>query len=201
MRTLVMAGLLAAGVPALAQAAAPTLIAGPYSNVLMIGRDPASGLISGYFSMTYAGPPAMSCIFYIKGTPVGAKATVETYDVDDPQGDMIVGTLTVTSNHTLTLSLPSDHGGCGNVQSFTDSPAPDFDLDTPMPWTSVRVVKAKKAYFYASAGAATHERAYLVNGDGLGVRASQKGWLQVDYTAGDKPMSGWVREEDLYPGP
>ena len=38
----------------------------------------------------------------------------------------------------------------------------------------------------------------LTQGDAVGVTESSKGWLKLTNAAGDTPVSGWVRESDLY---
>jgi len=172
---------------------------GAYDNTLMIGYDPASGIVSGYFDMTQDGPPVVSCLFALQGKLAGAGAVVDTYPPDSRASDLIKGQLVMRSKTTLRLTLPSDHGGCGNVWGFSDKDNPsDFTLQTARPWTSVRVVKADKAYFYASAGATTHGRAYLVPWDGVGVLAGKPGWVQAEFVGGKRPISGWLRAADLY---
>lgn len=193
------AALLVSG-PALAAPA--TLSTGAYENTLLLGYDPATGLVTGYFNMVYPGPPEVSCAFYLKGKLAGAKAAIDTYYPDDPTGDLIKGTLSLQGRRTVGIALVDDHGGCGNVWQFADKTAPlsTFALDSAHAWTSVRVVKADKAFFYPTAGAATHGKAYIVIGDGVGVKAAQPGWDEVDFTGGKRVISGWVRDEDLFPG-
>ena len=148
--------------------------------------------------MTQGGQPSFSCIFYLKGRLAGTAAAVDTYFPDDAKGDLIRGSLAPQGAGKVRLALPEEHGGCGNVWRFADKSQPaDFDLEHAEPWTSVRVVKAAKAYFYPSPGAA-HGRAYLVKGDGVGVRASQPGWVQADFVGESRTSSGWLKISDLY---
>lgn len=182
-----------------ASAAPPAIASGAYDNTLLIGVDPASGAVSGYFDMTQGGgPPVISCIFYLKGHLAGPRAAIETFFPDDPNGDLIGGTLSAQGPGKVRLALPTEHGGCSNVWQFADATQPaDFALQGARPWTSVRVVQAAKAYFYPGPGAA-HGRGYLVRGDGVGVRASQGGWVQADFVGGTRPSTGWLRDADLY---
>jgi hypothetical protein len=123
---------------------------------------------------------------------------VQTFFPEDPKGDLIVGALTAQGAGKVRLALPSEHGGCANVWQFADKTRPaDFELQTPAPWIAVRVVKAAKAHFAASPGGASG-RAYLVKGDGVGVRAAQAGWVQADFVGEKRTSSGWLREADLY---
>jgi hypothetical protein len=188
-----------AGLAAGTAGAAPTIASGAYENTLLIGVDPATGAVSGYFDMTQGpGPPVISCAFYLRGRLAGRSAAIDTFFPDDPKGDLIRGTLSAQGSGKVRVSLPSEHGGCGNVWQFADPAQPaDFALQTAKPWISVRVVRAAKAYFSPTPGAA-HGRAYLVSGDGLGVRAVQAGWVQADFVGGTRTSSGWLRDGDLY---
>jgi len=149
--------------------------------------------------MTQEGTPSFSCIFYLKGGAAGAAAPVATYFPDDPKGDLIRGSVTAVAPGKVRVVLPTEHGGCGNLWQFADKANPaDFTLQKAEPWTAVRVVKAAKAYFSPSPGAA-HGRAYLVKGDGVGVRTAQAGWVQADFVGETRTSSGWLKETDLYP--
>jgi hypothetical protein len=193
----ILVAALAAFSPTLA-AAAPWIPSGAYDNTLLIGVDPASGAITGYFDMTQGGQPSFSCIFYLTGRIAGASGAVDTFFPDDPKGDLIRGSLTRQGSGKVRLALPSEHGGCANVWQFADKSQPaDFELQHAEPWISVRVIRADKAYFYPAPGAA-HGRAYLVKGDGVGVRAVQPGWVQADFVGETRTSSGWLRDADLY---
>jgi hypothetical protein len=199
MRWLMLAAAMV-GLAAGTAGAAPTIASGAYDNTLLIGVDPASGAISGYFDMTQGGgPPVISCAFYLKGHIAGPKVVVDTFYPDDPKGDLIRGSLSAQEPGKVRLALPSEHGGCGNVWQFADKTQPaDFTLQGARPWASVRVVKAAKAYFYPTPGAAAHGKGYLVKGDGVGVRAAQAGWVQAEFVGETRTSSGWLRDADLY---
>lgn len=185
--------------PASAAAAAP-IAAGSYADAMLIGYDPMTGVLTGYFDMQRGDPPMFSCIFYLTGKFGGSTAAIRSYFPKTPKDDVIAGALRLQGPKAFRVVLTTDHGGCQSVESFADKTMPaDFQLDAAYPWTEVRVAKADKLYFYPSPGAAAHGRAYVVEGDGLGVRAKKGNWLQVDYVGGAKPVSGWVKEGDLYP--
>ncbi|HXQ16382.1 MAG TPA: hypothetical protein VN814_17320 [Caulobacteraceae bacterium] len=190
----VTAALAAAG----AAHAAPAIGGGVYDNSLILGVDPATGAVSGYFDMSQGGQPSISCIFYLKGWLAGRSAAIDTFFPDDPKGDLIRGSLSAQGPGKVRLALPTEHGGCGNVWQFADQTQPaDFALQGARPWTSVRVVKAAKAYFSPAPGA-PHGKAYIVKGDGVGVRGGQAGWVQADFVGETRTSSGWLREADLY---
>jgi hypothetical protein len=196
-----LAALVALGLalaPAPLSAAQPALASGVYDNTLLLAVD-ASGRVSGYFDMSQPGPPTISCIFYLKGRLVGASAKVDTYFPEDPKGDLIAGSLAGAGAGKARISLPKEHGGCANVWPFADKDNPaEFMLQKAEPWTSVRAVRAARAYFSPAPGAA-HGRAYLVKGDGVGVRTAQAGWVQADFVGETRNSSGWLKETDLYP--
>ncbi len=149
--------------------------------------------------MTQDGPPSISCIFYLQGKLAGAAAPVATYFPEDPKGDLIRGSLAAAGPGKVRITLPTEHGGCGNLWQFADKANPaEFTLQHAEPWTAVRVVKADRAYLSPTPGAA-HGRAYLVKGDGVGVRAAKSGWVQADFVGETRTSSGWLREQDLYP--
>ena len=181
-----------------AHAAAPAIASGVYDNTLLLAVD-ASGRVTGYFDMTQVGPPVIGCIFYLRGKVAGASAAIATYFPEDPKGDLITGQLAATGPGKARISLPTDHGGCLVIWPFADKQTPaDFELQQGEPWTAIRVVKAGKAYLSPTPGAA-HGRAYLVKGDGVGVRATQNGWVQADFVGETRTSSGWLKETDLYP--
>jgi hypothetical protein len=189
-----IAGFLAAATQALAGALQP----GVYDE-LLIGYAPATGVVSGYFQ-TETGGGQFSCIFTLSGTFKNGAARITTYFPEAPK-DRIAGTLFARGGE-VEIVLDNEPGGCGMAQPFADKArAAAFSLAAAHPWTAIRVVRVKKAYFYNAPGDGVHRKGYMVQGDGVGVRAISPGWVQVDYPNPDKMVSGWVREADLYPPP
>jgi len=181
-------------------ASAATIGTGAYQDGLLLGYDPASHVVTGYFSMEQGLQPSFSCIFFLKGPLAGSGAAIDTYYPETPAEDRIAGRLTIEGPKAVLIRLPREHGGCWNVWHFADKDQPaNFTLDKAQPWIAVAVARGPKTYFYDAPGAATHRKAYVVGGDGLGVRAAQAGWLQVDYVGGARTISGWVKQSDVYP--
>ncbi len=203
MRAFLAALSLLLAAPAAALAAAP-VVSGSYNEAMLLGYDPASGHVSGYFNMTRGENPSFSCIFYIGGKLAGGRAAIDTWYPAEPNTDRIKGELVLTNAKTFTIRLAKDHGGCGMVEPFADASQPpwSFDLATAFPWIAVAAVKSAKAYFYDAPGAAQHRKGYVVQGDGVGIRAIKSGWAQVDYVDGSKASpTGWLKTSDLYPTP
>jgi hypothetical protein len=199
MRTLILA-LVMIVAPAVASAAKPPVASGAYVDSLLVGYDPATDVVTGFFSMQQGDPPMFSCIFYLRGKLKGSSASIRTYYPQTPAEDEITGVLTLDGPGRLQIQLPSEHGGCWNVWHFADKADPaNFKLETGRPWTAVAVVKSAKAYFYDAPGADAHRGAYVVKDDGVGVRTSRPDWLQVDYVGGAKTISGWLKRSDVYP--
>jgi hypothetical protein len=193
-----VAGLLVA--PLAATAAEPGVVSGAYDDAMLVGYDPATKIVSGYFDMEQPGPPTISCIFYLRGTLAGAKAKVATYFPETPADDLIKGEMALQDTKHFQVRLPTEHGGCANLEPFADKDQPaGFQLGTAHPWTAIAVVKSARAYFWDTPTSATHRKGYLVKGDGVGVRGAQPGWIEVDYVGGDKTISGWLRQTDVYP--
>jgi hypothetical protein len=201
MRQLFVALSLVLAAPAFASAAAPA-VSGAYDDAMLFAYNPATGEVSGYFDMTRGDQPSFSCIFYLHGKLAGRSAAIVTYFPETPKDDLIKGKLVLTDAKHFGVQLVSEHGGCGMVESFADPSQPaNFELAAAHPWGAVGVVKSDKAYFYDAPGAAVHRKAYVVQGDGLGVRAAKAGWVQVDYVGGSATVSGWLKSSDLYPTP
>ena len=186
--------------PFAARAADVGIASGSYDGDMLIGFDRTTGLVTGYFSEE-TGEGQFSCIFYLTGTLRGSEATISTYFPEAPTEDLIKGQLVVLGTRgQFQVRLPSEHGGCWNVEHFADENEPaEFTLDAAYPWISVAVVKRDRAYFFDTPASATHRKGYVVRGDGVGVRAIERGWLQVDFVGSGKPVSGWIRQSDVYP--
>jgi hypothetical protein len=177
---------------------APTMVSGDYGDGMLIGVDPATQAVTGYFSAA-TGQGQFSCIFYLTGKLGTSRIPVSTYFPGTP-AEKIKGDLVLKAPDSFTVRLSSEHGGCWNVEHFADASDPaEFTLAAKHPWLSVAVVKSDRAYFFDTPTSATHRKAYIVQGDGVGVRASQPGWLQVDFVGGSKMISGWIRQTEVYP--
>ena len=174
------------------------VVSGLYDGGMMVGFDPATQMTTGYFS-SETGQGQFTCIFYLEGKLQGSKVAVSTY-FPGAAADLIPGQLTLDAPDRFRVRLKDEHGGCWNVMHFADNEQPaNFTLDRAYPWISVAVIQKAKAYFYDAPGAATHRKGYIVKGDGVGVRATKPGWLQVDFVGGAKPVSGWIQQSDVFP--
>ena len=53
-------------------------------------------------------------------------------------------------------------------------------------------------HIYSKPDNAAARKLVLTQGDAVGITESSEGWLKLTSAAGDTPVSGWVRESDLY---
>jgi len=174
-----------------------TVESGSYSDDMLIGFDPATQVVSGYYE-AYTGQKQFSCVFALTGKLGGSSTPIQTYSPDTPS-DGIRGVFLQSTRRQFTILLSAEHDGCWNVQHFSEKKRPvQFELRVAYPWISVAVIKSARAYLFDSIGSGPR-RAFLVEGDGVGVRAVRRQWLQVDFIGGRKPVSGWIRKSDVYP--
>lgn len=175
----------------------PAIASGEYGE-LMIGVDPATATVTGYYSSS-TGRGQFACIFFLTGKLQGSQARITTY-YPGSADHVITGTLSARANGQVRVRLKEDHGGCWNVTHFADDAEPaDFFSFTPRPWIGVTVVRSKKAFLYDAPDPARHGRAYLVQGDGVGIRARRGGWVRVEFPGERRSTIGWIRQADLYP--
>lgn len=198
MRTLIaLLVLLTLAAPA-ARADEPDVAAGIYSDGLLVGFDPATRMVTGYYS-SETGRGQFRCIFFLKGRLTGSGADIATYFPETSVDDLINGKLLVESRTNILVQLPTEHGGCWNVEHFADKDLPaNLTLTEAHAWTSVAVISRARAYFFKTPGAA-RSRTYAVKGDGVGVLAARPGWLKIELVGGDVTSTGWIHQSDVYP--
>jgi hypothetical protein len=180
-----------------AAAAPSTIVSGDYGDGMLIAIDPATRVVTGYYSADNI-DGQFSCIFYLTGKLGGSPIPVSTYFPATPE-QKITGKLFPQASDKLTLRLSAEHGGCWNVMHFADDDNPaEFTLAARHPCLSVAVVRSDRAYFFDTPTSPQHRKDYVVKGDGVGVRAAQAGWLQVDFLGQKKITSGWIGKADVY---
>lgn len=176
------------------------LISGEYNYGLNLAFDSQTNRISGYYE-NYTGwdestnNPSFSCIFYIEGTLKDGKSVIKTYYPNDEKEDLIEGNLEILNNNTIAIKLNEEHGGCWNVEHFTNEPA-KFELGTPTKWFQIRFVKAPKTYFYNNLDKKKKTKKYLVSGDFVCIEKIENDMAYVTYF-GKKTTKGWITVRDL----
>jgi hypothetical protein len=176
------------------------LISGEYDSGMKLSYDVSSNIVTGYFE-SYTGldeetqNPKFSCIFYIEGKVTGKKFAIKTYYPEDKKDDMISGTMEITDNKTIKISLPKEHGGCWNVQHFADKPE-GFGLEKKTNWTQIRYIDNPKSFFYKDQSNTNRTKIYLLKGDIICIDKIQNGKAFCTYF-GKKITKGWINISDL----
>ena len=182
---------------------AEALVSGT-SYQLVLGVDPETKVITGYYE-SYTGRNAQfSCIFFLRGEAKGEPPyRVRTwYPADEDDSDAIDGEIWPEDDGVM-VQLKEEHGGCWNVQHFADEGGTGFASWEKGAWRGVRVVASEKAYFHDKPDEAARRKAYLVTGNPLRVFKTTPGWVDGEYEgysgAGKKVVTkGWIRERDLF---
>ena len=171
------------------------LKSGAYGE-LRLGVDPVSHEISGaYFSATGddgKGNPQFTCAFTLRATAANGPVTVQSGP------DRLTGTLAVDGD-AVTLTLPENPPGCGNVQPFIEPVR--LTLTAAQPWTAVRSIAADRAWF-ADAPDTAPRKVYVVKGDVVVVFEAKGKSVRAAYTgATGRTTTGWIPVADLAPLP
>ncbi|MEH3147715.1 MAG: hypothetical protein PGN34_20760 [Methylobacterium frigidaeris] len=183
-------------------AAEPAPRPGHYGSLTLAVRD---GSVSGVFAegRGEAGPggaPTFGCIFLLRGTLSGGRATVETWYPGE--AERISGTLAFTTDGAA-LTLAEDHGGCpmttGSMVGqphalLREAPQAGEEGET---WRDAALVTARRARLRPGPGPAPGRGPYLVENDPVAVLERRDGWVRVLYRGGRTPVAGWLPAGDL----
>jgi hypothetical protein len=175
-----------------------------FYNSLVVGIDKDSKTLTGFFSEQtgwneITKSPMFNCELFIYGEFQGNKYKIRTWYPGEKES--ITGELRFveTGGKTIEIKLEKEPGGCGNVHPFSREVGEDkFPLDEKGAWSAVRVVSAKKAYFYSRPVSSARKKSYVVRHDSVRLFKSQKGWAEVEFGT-DKKTRGWLKESDLFP--
>lgn len=73
---------------------------------------------TGYDELTKS--PRFTCIFYIEGNVKSNSVNIITYYPEDKISDTISGKLEIINDRSVSIKLREDHGGCWNVEQFSN---------------------------------------------------------------------------------
>ncbi len=178
-------------------------VSGIYSS-LMIGIDKNNETLTGFFSQAggwdeNTKAPMFNCELFIYGKLQGSTYKLTTRYPGEKE--YIAGELRFVKKggeKTIEITLETEPGGCGNVHPFSRKVGgDDFILDEKGDWSEVRIISAKKAYFYPHPNAAK-AKAYVVAYDPVRIFNTQNGWVEAEFGTGKKTR-GWLKEADLFP--
>src|SRR5215475_6815984 len=97
------------------------------------------------------------------------------------------------------IKLEREHGGCGNVRPFAAEDGGGMLMETSRGrWFAVRVVSAKKAYFYSRPSLSARKKQYVVSHDPIRIFQVKNSWVEAEFGA-EKTTRGWIRMSDLFP--
>jgi hypothetical protein len=177
-----------------------TITSGAYEFGLKLAFDSKTKKLTGYFE-NYTGwdeeskSPKFSCIFYIEGFVTKNTFQVLTYYPEYKSDDTISGQIEIVNDNTIKIKLPSEHGGCWNVQHFADEPVL-FDIEEKAPWTTIKYVVKDKTYFYSEKSDAKKQKAYLVRNDFVCIDKTEAEWCYCTFY-GKQTTKGWIKTGDL----
>jgi hypothetical protein len=181
----------------------PAKLSSGYYEELLLGLDQPNGVLTGFYENgtgwdAETRTSRFICSFYLYGEQHGDWFKIVTWWPGDDKEDSINGELGLNADGTVKVLLESEHGGCWNVNHFADQDHPtNLSLDKRGTWTSIRLVKAKRAYFYTKPNEHAKKRTYLIKGNPIRISSNQPGWVEAEY--GDERTSrGWMKESDLY---
>ena len=176
------------------------IISGDYDIGLKISYDSTSKKITGFYENSTGwdektNSPKFICAYYFEGIVTGKKIDINSYNPKYKKDDQIPGTIEIVTNSTVQIKLTDDHGGCWNVEHFTNRPV-GFTLEKSQPWRQIRYVNAAKANFYSDKYDDKQMKAYLIMGDIVCIEKIDKEWAYCSYF-GKKTIKGWLKLAEL----
>lgn len=173
----------------------PSLKSGLYEGLLLaVDRD---GQVTGYFREQQGVGIVKTCTFYLAGKLDGSSAIpIITWNVM-----AFSGTISVKAEG-VELAVPhaSEHPGCGLVLPQQIANGMELDRTRPADWTSLARVTVPRAHLHAAPPQATEQRAYLVQGNVVGILSRSGPWLQIQYLDDDaKVTAGWILADQTAP--
>lgn len=139
--------------------------------------------------------PKFSCTFYIEGIKKGNTVRLNTHYPGEKKEEAIPGTLEIKDSATIQIALSEEHGGCWNVQHFTDEPV-IFSLQNKNACVQIRYINVVKSPFYSEKSMKKKPKAYLVIKDIVFIKAIDEVWAYCTFF-GKKTTKGWIKTADL----
>jgi hypothetical protein len=171
---------------------------GKYDDGLNLAFNPQTKKVTGYFESytgvdENTGEPRFLCIFYITGIFNKNGFAIASYYPKDKEDDLINGEIRIKDQKTISIKLKEEHGGCWNVQHFSDE-FTDFTLTTESDWIEIRYIDTDKAYFHSDKYEASKRKAYIVKGDIVYIDKIENDWIHCKYF-GKTVTEGWIKKE------
>ena len=182
------------------RAAAPSARSGQYNALTLAVVD---GAVTGTFfdargSVGPGGAAQLSCVFLLRGRLEGDRAKIDTWA---PGGkERIAGELVFKGNDVM-IKLVKDQPGCG--MTGDDMVSEFYKASGTMKgigWIGVATVSVERAAFRPAPNAPAPRRPYIVENDPVVILARKGEWVRVTYIGGRKPVTGWLRRDELVSG-
>jgi hypothetical protein len=172
---------------------------GNYEGGLKLAYDNDTKTVSGYYEShtgfdQNTGSPRFSCVFYLKGKFTEGIGDIITYYPGDEE-NYISGKLKFYGDGIVSIKLDSEHGGCMNVQTFSDA-FQQFQFSKLEEWKAIKYVKTNKAYFHNEKSDEDRRKAYVVQNDIMYVEKIEGDWMYCAYI-GKSTTKGWIKKSDL----
>ncbi|PLX22358.1 MAG: hypothetical protein C0599_06545 [Salinivirgaceae bacterium] len=172
---------------------------GSYEGGLKLAYDNDTKTVTGYFEShsgfdQNTGAPRFSCVFYLKGTFTEGIGDIVTYYPGDEEG-AINGKLKFYGDGIVSIKLDDDHGGCANVQVFSDA-FQQFQFSKLEEWKAIKYVKADKAYFHNEKTDASKRKAYVLQNDIVYIEKIEGDWMYCAFI-GKSTTKGWIKKSEL----
>lgn len=169
--------------------------AGEYEGTLSLAYNPDTHMVTGYYENQTGVGVTFSCIFYLEGTVTGNQFKIRTYFPRDKTEDLIEGDMELVDLKTLKIKLPQEHGGCWNVEHFSDEPVV-FTFAKPTKWIQINYISNDKVSLYRAKNKAKKMKSYLVKNDIVYIERIEDGWAYASYF-GKRTVKGWIKVSDL----
>lgn len=174
---------------------ATALQSGVYEGLLLAVSP--TGNITGFYSESAEDSVKRTCTFFLAGHVSAQQSdTITSWSSSVLKGQIAANTTGVT------LAIPDgqNHAGCMNVLMPEIATGLELDMTQQTHWQTLMQVSSPKAYLSSTPDAATRRKAWIVEGDVVGVIQTLAGWIEVEYVAGSgKTTHGWVSSTDVQP--
>jgi hypothetical protein len=178
-------------------AAAPSARSGQYDSLTLAVVD---GTVTGTFfeQRGEAGPggaPQFSCTFLLRGKLEGDRAKIDTWTPGDKE--RIAGELVFKGDEAM-LKLMENQDGCGMTSGdMVHEYYKATRSQEGKGWIGVGMVSAKRAAFRPAPKARAPRKPYIVAYDPVVILECKGDWLRASYLGGDRPITGWLRRNEL----
>lgn len=171
-----------------ASAQPPSFHSGNYEALMLAVSE--GGVVEGYLSEKSG--DAFSCAFYMKGKlePSGL-VHVQTWSETMKPG------LIEPSNGGVKLAIAGarEHPGCANVLIPEIDTGVEFSQTHKAQWIKLVTISADKAFLMSTPDPKAKHKAYVVEGDVVGVLGFQDEWAHVEFISDqDRSFKGWINQ-------